>query len=107
MKRTNNFLMLAVIAAILIGIPLISAFLGSFAKNLFIAFLLTYLAIRLRVCDWKYGVKLGFSIWTGFQVTLLIDTILQESVWWTVHAIHGGFFARVILTSVIFGVRQS
>lgn len=107
MKRTNNFLILAAIAAVAIGIPLISAFLGNFVKDLFIALLLTYLAVRLRVCDWKYGVKLGLSIWAGFQITLLMTTILQESVWWTLHATHTGAFARVILTSVIWGVRPS
>jgi hypothetical protein len=107
MKSTNNFLILAAIAAIVVGIPLISAFLGSFAKNLVIAFLLTCLAIRLRVCDWKYGVKFCLSIWAGFQVMLLIGAVFEESVWWTLHAIHAGSLARVILTSVILGVRPS
>lgn len=104
MKRTKSFFILAAAAAILIGMPLISAFLGSFVKNLFIAFVLAQFAVRLRICDWKCGLKLGLSIWAGFQTMLLMATILQDSVWWTLHAIHSGSFARVILTSVIFRV---
>jgi hypothetical protein len=104
MKRTNSFFIMAAIAAILIGIPLISAFFGSLVKNLFIAFLLARFAVRLQVCDWKCGVKLGLSIWAGFQAMLLMGTILQESVWWTLHAIHSDSLARVILSNAILEV---
>jgi hypothetical protein len=95
MKR--NFIILAAIAAIVVGIPLISVFLGSFIKNFVVAFVLAQFAVRLRICDWRYALKFGLSIWAGFQAMVLIGAVFQESVCWTLHAIHAGSFAKVIL----------
>jgi hypothetical protein len=96
MKRTN-FIIVGVIAAIAVGIPLISAFFGTSVKNLVIALALAQFAVRLKVIDCKSAVKFGLSIWAGFQVMLLMGVLLQESVFWTLRAIHAPYFAKVIL----------
>jgi hypothetical protein len=97
MKRTNYFIIVIAIGAVIIGIPLISVFWGGTVKNLVIAFALALFAVRLEVFDWKYAVKFACSVWAGFQVMLVMCTILQEGLWWTLRAIHAGPFARVIL----------
>jgi hypothetical protein len=97
MKRTNYFIIGAAIAAVIFGIPLVSAIFGGSVKNLIVAFVLAQFAVRLKVLDWKCGVKFGLSIWAGFQVMLVMCTVFQESVWWTLHTIHATYFARMVL----------
>jgi hypothetical protein len=96
MKRTN-FIIVAVIAAVIVGIPLISTLFGTSVKNLVIALALAQFAVRLKLIDWKYALKFGLSIWAGFQVMLLMGILFQESVFWTLRAIHAPYFAKVIL----------
>jgi predicted membrane channel-forming protein YqfA (hemolysin III family) len=97
MKRTDYFTIMAATAAIVIATLALSAAFCSSIINLAIALAFARFAIALKVFDWKYGVKFVVSIWTGFQAMLLANNILQESVWWTLNAIHAGAFARLML----------
>jgi Protein of unknown function (DUF1761) len=106
MKRINYFTILAAATGALVtsGLWHSSLLASGLFKNIVVAFVLAHFAVRFRICDWKGGVQLGLGMWIGFQVMLLIGTVLHERMLWPLYVIHAGdAFAKTLPMNIIFG----
>ncbi len=80
-------------------------FVGEFAKNLVVAFVIAYFVVRLGVGDWKGALQLGLWIWVGFQAMLLMGAVLHEHMPWMLYAIHAGdALVKTLLMTGILGI---
>ena len=68
----------------------------------------TYLIIRLRIVGLKSALSLGFLLWVGFPVVLLVGSVASDKVPLALAAIHGGdWLIKLLLMTVILVVWPS
>jgi len=74
-------------------------------RSLVVAFVLAVFFLQLGIDNWIGAVQLGFLMWVGFPVTLLIGSVIWENVPWKLAAIHiGDWFVKLLLMAAILGV---
>ena len=59
-------------------------------REFVVIYVLARLINGLRIIDWKGAVKLGFWVWLGFPVQMLIGASLWDNKPWMLDLIHGG-----------------
>jgi hypothetical protein len=56
------------------------------------------------VLDWGRALRLGFLLWIGFPVTLLVGSVIWESTSWELSAIHAGdWLMKILLMTLMLG----
>ena len=77
------------------------------ARNLVLAFVVAWLAGEIAVDDWAQAALLGFVLWIGFPVILLIGSVYHEKVPMKLAAIHAGdWLLKLVVIAIIIGVWQ-
>ena len=57
------------------------------------------------IVDWKSALSLGFWVWIGFPVSMLVGASLWDNKSWMLTVIHAGdWFVKMLLMSVIVAV---
>jgi hypothetical protein len=60
------------------------------------------LVSNLRIVDWKGAVSLGFWMWLGFPVQMLVGASLWDNKPWTLDLIHAGdWLLKMVLIALI------
>lgn len=59
-------------------------------REFVVIYVLARLINGLRIIDWKGAVKLGFWVWLGFPVQMLMGASLWDNKPWMLDLIHGG-----------------
>jgi hypothetical protein len=86
------------------GMPA-SKMLVELLRELVVAYVLARLARLGGVADWKGALSLGFWMWLGFPVAMLVGASLWDDKPWMLSAIHGGdWFVKMLVMAVIVGV---
>jgi hypothetical protein len=76
-------------------------------RSLVVAVVLAGLAEQLGIVDWPGAVQLGFAMWIGFPVVLLVGSVIWENVPWRLGTIHAGdWLVKTLLIAVIVTVWQ-
>ena len=77
------------------------------ARNLVLALVLAWLVDQIGVDDWAQGALLGFMLWIGIAVVLLIGSVYHEKVPAKLAAIHAGdWLLKLVVIAMIAGVWQ-
>jgi hypothetical protein len=59
-------------------------------REFVVIYVLARLITGLRIIDWKGAVKLGFWVWLGFPVQMLVGASLWDNKPWMLDLIHAG-----------------
>ena len=59
-------------------------------RELVVVYVLARLVDGLGIVDWKGALKLGFWVWLGFPVQMLVGASLWDNKPWTLDLIHAG-----------------
>ena len=59
-------------------------------RELVVVYALARLVNGLRIVDWKGALKLGFWVWLGFPVQMLVGASLWDNKPWMLDLIHAG-----------------
>jgi hypothetical protein len=74
-------------------------------RELVVAYVLARLVVLGGVSDWKGALSLGFWMWLGFPVAMLVGASLWDDKPWMLTVIHGGdWFVKMHVMAVIVGV---
>jgi Protein of unknown function (DUF1761) len=77
------------------------------ARNLVVALLLAWLVDQIGVDDWAQAALLGFALWIGITVVLLIGSVYHEKVSVKLASIHAGdWLLKLVVIAIIVGVWQ-
>ena len=77
------------------------------ARNLVVALVLAWLLGQVGVEDWAQAALVGFVLWFGIAVVLLIGSVYHEKVPVTLAAIHAGdWLLKLVVIAIIVGVWQ-
>jgi hypothetical protein len=77
-------------------------------REFVVAFVITHLVIQLRIIRLAGALRLGFWVWLGFPVSMLVGSSLWDNKPWALSAIHGGDWLTkmLIMSSVIMFTRR-
>jgi hypothetical protein len=71
-------------------------------REIVVAYVLTRLVSRLKITRLTSALNLGFWIWMGFPVTMLVGASLWDNKPWALSLIHGGdWLTKMIVMSVL------
>ena len=71
-------------------------------RELVVVYVLARLVNGLTIVDWKGALKLGFWVWLGFPVQMLVGASLWDNKPWTLDLIHGGdWLMKMLLMALI------
>lgn len=71
-------------------------------RELVVVYVLARLINGLGIVDWKGAVSLGFWVWLGFPVQMLVGASLWDNKPWTLDLIHAGdWLMKMLLISLI------
>ncbi len=74
-------------------------------RELVVAYVLARFVVLAGVVDWKGALSLGFWMWLGFPVAMLVGASLWDNKLWMLSVIHGGdWLVKMLLMAVIVGV---
>lgn len=74
-------------------------------RELVVAYVLARLVVLAGVVDWKGALSLGFWMWLGFPVAMLVGASLWEDNPWMLVLIHGGdWLVKMLVMTVIVAV---
>jgi Protein of unknown function (DUF1761) len=89
------------------GPPSVKDVVVELARNLVLALVLAWLADQIGVDDWAQAALLGFMLWIGIAVVLLIGSVYHEKVPMRLAAIHAGdWLLKLVVIAIIVGVWQ-
>ena len=73
-------------------------------RELVVAYVLARFVVLVGVVDWKSALSLGFWVWIGFPVAMLVGASLWDNKPWMLTAIHAGdWLVKMLLMAVILG----
>jgi len=73
-------------------------------REFVVAYVLARFVNRLGITDWKGALRLGFWVWLGFPVAMLVGASLWDNKPWMLVPIHAGdWFMKMLLMAVILG----
>jgi hypothetical protein len=77
-------------------------------REIVVAYVMTRLVIQLRVTRLTSALSLGFWVWMGFPVSMLVGASLWDNKPWALSLIHGGdwFTKMLVMTTVITFTRR-
>lgn len=79
--------------------------LAEFARSLVMAYVISRFVVLLEVDGWRGALQLGFWLWIGFNATLLLGSVIHESMPWPLYAIHAGHgLVNILVMAFIVGV---
>ena len=71
-------------------------------RELVVVYVLARLVNGLGIVDWKGALSLGFWVWLGFPVQMLVGASLWDNKPWTLDLIHAGdWLMKMLLISLI------
>jgi len=71
-------------------------------RELVVIYVLARLVNGLGIVDWKGALSLGFWLWLGFPVEMLVGASLWDNKPWTLDLIHAGdWLAKMLLMALI------
>jgi hypothetical protein len=71
-------------------------------RELIVVYVLARLINGLGIVDWKGALSLGFWVWLGFPVQMLVGASLWDNKPWTLDLIHAGdWLMKMLLISLI------
>ena len=77
------------------------------ARNLVVAGVLAWLVYQIGVDDWTQAALLGFVLWVGFPLIILIGSVYHEKVPVKLASIHAGdWLLKLVVIAIIVGVWQ-
>ena len=77
------------------------------ARNLVVAVVLAWLVDQIGVDDWAQAALLGFVLWVGFPLIILIGSVYHEKVPVKLASIHAGdWLLKLVVIAIIVGVWQ-
>src|SRR5262249_12846494 len=77
-------------------------FLIDLVREFVVIYVLARFVSGLRIVDWKSALKLGFWVWIGFPVQMLVGASLWDNKPWALDLIHAGdWLLKMLLISVI------
>jgi len=77
------------------------------ARNVVVALVLAWLVDQIRVDGWAQAALLGFMLWIGIAVVLLIGSVYHEKVPAKLAAIHAGdWLLKLVVIAIMVGVWQ-
>jgi hypothetical protein len=89
------------------GPPSVKDVVVELARNLVLALVLAWLADQIGVDDWAQAALLGFMLWIGIAVVLLIGSVYHEKVPVRLAAIHAGdWLLKLVVIAIIVGIWQ-
>jgi hypothetical protein len=72
------------------------------ARETIVAYVLSRLVQRLAINRLTSALKLGFWMWLGFPVTMLVGASLWDNKPWALSLIHGGdWLTKMLVVSVV------
>jgi hypothetical protein len=73
-------------------------------RELVVVYVFARFVSHLRIVDWKGAVSLGFWMWLGFPVQMLVGASLWDNKPWTLDLIHAGdWLLKMVLIALILG----
>ena len=77
------------------------------ARNLVVGVVLAWLVDQIGVDDWVQAALLGFVLWVGFPLIILIGSVYHEKVPVKLASIHAGdWLLKLVVIAIIVGVWQ-
>ncbi len=71
-------------------------------RELVVVYVLARFVNKLRILDWKGAASLGFWMWLGFPVQMLVGASLWDNKPWTLDLIHAGdWLLKMVVTALI------
>ena len=71
-------------------------------RELVVAYVLARFVTRLRIESWKSALSLGFWVWVGFPVQMLVGANLWDDKSWMLSLIHAGdWFTKMLMMTLI------
>jgi len=71
-------------------------------REFVVIYVLARLVSGLGIVDWKGALKLGFWVWLGFPVQMLVGASLWDNKPWTLDLIHAGdWLIKMLLIAII------
>jgi hypothetical protein len=71
-------------------------------REFFVIYVLARLVDGLGIVDWKGALNLGFWVWLGFPVQMLVGASLWDNKPWTLDLIHAGdWLIKMLLIAII------
>ena len=75
------------------------------ARNLVVAVVLAWLADQIGANDWARAALLGFILWVGFPLIILIGSVYHEKVPVKLASIHAGdWLLKLVVIAIVVGV---
>ena len=72
-------------------------------REFVVAYVIARFVTRTRTADWKGGLSLGFWVWLGFPVAMLVGASLWDNKPWMLVPIHAGdWLMKMLLMALIF-----
>jgi hypothetical protein len=77
------------------------------ARNLVVGIVTAGLIEQIGIDDWAQAALLGFALWIGIAVVLLIGSVYHEKVPVKLASIHAGdWLLKLVVIAIIIGVWQ-
>ncbi len=74
-------------------------------REVVVAWVLARIVVLSGVADWRSALSLGFWVWLGFPVAMLVGVSLWDNKPWMLVVIHGGdWLVKMLAMAVIVGV---
>lgn len=74
-------------------------------KHFVVAAVVGGLSAGIGITTWSTSVLLGFALWIGFPVILLLGSVVHEKVSWRLAALHAGdWLVKLLLIAIIVGI---
>ena len=71
-------------------------------RELVVVYVLARLVNGLQIIDWKGALRLGFWVWLGFPVQMLVGASLWDNKPWMLDLIHAGdWLIKMLLIALI------
>ena len=78
---------------------------GEIARNMVLAIVLDYCLAHVGFVGWFGALELGFLLWIGFPVVLLVGSVMRENYPWKLAAIHAGdWLLKLALMSLVISL---
>ena len=72
------------------------------AREFIVIYVLARFISGLGICGWQGALQLGFWVWLGFPVQMLVGASLWDNKPWALDAIHAGdWLLKMLLISLI------
>jgi len=76
-------------------------------REFVVVYVLARFVSRLGIVDWKGALSLGFWVWLGFPVQMLVGASLWDNKPWMLDLIHAGdWLMKMLLESLVLAAWQ-